>query len=78
MQPCAKLLMHSIAFLSPGESLADEALIFQVKLNTGLGGGGECDQGAQPVTGSQRNQVQAPGLDKPTKEERQGDRLGPS
>lgn len=39
MQPCAKLLMHSIAFLSPGESLADEALIFQVKLNTGLGGG---------------------------------------
>lgn len=44
---------YRIAFLSPGESLADEALIFQVKLNTGWGwGGGECDQGAQPVTGS--------------------------
>lgn len=82
MQPCANPLMHSIAFHSPGESLADEALIFQVKLNTGWGGAGagKCDQGAQLVTGSQRSQVQAPGLhkDKPTKEERQEDRLVPS
>lgn len=40
VQPCAKLLMHSIVshFFS-GESLADRSPDFQVKLNTGWGWG---------------------------------------
>lgn len=61
---------YRIAFLSPGESLADEALIFQVKLNTGWGWGGrEC---YLLCTASHRKLEEpsaSPGLDKPTKEE---------